>query len=205
MTYLPDQLQKTPGFELITCFAFLHPISEEIATFISGKSTYLSVKKGKFIRSTLDTKEKLYFIIRGCVRGFIKDEGQEITTWINGENHVVGSIRSLGLDQETEEHLQVIEDSLLIEIERQAIDEMYERFPEANIIGRKILERYYRDAEERAFLSRLPSAERRYRRFTRTRPELVGRIPMKYVASYLSMTLETLCRIRAKALQNPPL
>jgi|SRR5690606_37262940 len=204
MPYLSDQPKQISGIELIACFSSLYPISAEIATFISGKSTYLSVKKGKFIRSTLDTKEKLYFIIKGCVRGFIKDEGQEITTWINGENNIVGSLRNLGLDRETEEYLQVIEDSLLIEIERQAIDEMYERFPEANIIGRKILERYYRDAEERAFLSRLPSAERRCRRFVQTRPELVGRIPMKYIASYLGMTLETLCRIRAKALQNQP-
>src|SRR5690606_23861473 len=101
-----------------------------------------------------------------------------------------------------EELLQALEDSLLIEIERRAIDELYERFPETNIIGRKILECYYRDAEERAFLARLPSADRRYKRFVLTRPELLGRVPMKFIASYLSMTLETLCRIRAKMIQN---
>src|SRR5690606_34165918 len=132
-------------------------------------------------------EERLYFIVKGGVRGFIKVEGQEITNWTNGENNIVGNIQHLGLDNDTEEYLQVIEDSLLIVITRQSIDEMYARFPEANTIGRKILERYYRDADERAFLSRLPSAEKRYKRFLLKRPELVGRIPMKYIASYLGM------------------
>ena len=138
MTYLPDQLRETPGFELIACFDSIHPISTDIANFIQQKTTYLSVKKGKFIRSSLDKEEKLYFIVKGCVRGFIKDEGQEITTWINGENNIVGSIQNLGLAHATEEYLQVIEDSLLIVITRQSIDELYERFQEANVIGRKI-------------------------------------------------------------------
>jgi len=203
MEYLPNQLQGITGFELIACFHAIHPVSAEAAAFIRQKSTYLTVKKGRFIRNALDKEEKLYFIVKGCVRCFIKDEGREITTWINGENNIVGSIRNLGLDKEAEEYLQVIEDSILIEITRRSIDEIYERFHEANIIGRKILERYYRDAEERAFLSRLPSAEKRYRRLVLTRPELIGRIPMKYIASYLGMKLETLCRIRTKSLHTP--
>src|SRR5690606_40073092 len=63
----------------LACFHAIHPVSAEAAAFIRQKSTYLTVKKGRFIRSALDKEEKLYFIVKGCVRCFIKDEGREIT------------------------------------------------------------------------------------------------------------------------------
>ncbi len=56
-------------------------------------------------------------------------------------------------------------------------------------MARKVLEQNSKDAEERALLSRLPSAEKRYLRFLKTRPTLLGRIPLKYIASYLGMKL----------------
>jgi hypothetical protein len=37
---------------------------------------------------------------------------------------------------------------------------------------------------------------RRYKRLVDTRPNLANRIPLKYIASYLGITLETLSRIR---------
>ena len=202
MKYLMTPSHEVVNSEFISCLRAIHPVPEEALAIIHQKSSYLFVKKGKFIRSALDKEEKIYFIVKGCVRGFVKDDGMEITTWITNENNIVGSIRNLGCDVYTEEYLQVLEDSQLIQICRRDIEDMYESFPEANIIARKILEIHYRDAEERAFLSRLPSAQKRYNRFVLTRPELVGRVPIKYIASYLGMKLETLCRIRTKNLHT---
>ncbi len=187
------------AFQEITEFlGNIHPISAEAGAHLITQCSYFQVKKGKFLRSPIDHSETIYFIVKGLVRGFIKEDGQEITTWLNDEGNMVGSVRNLGLRIETEEYIQALEDSTLIGISQRALDEMYERFVEANIIGRKILERYYRDADERAFLCRLPSAEKRYRRFAATRPSLLGRVTLKYIASYLNMKVETLCRVKAK-------
>ncbi|MFD2966819.1 Crp/Fnr family transcriptional regulator [Sphingobacterium bambusae] len=187
------------AFQEITEFlSNIHPISVEAGAHLIAQCSYFQVKKGKFLRSPIDHSETIYFIVKGLIRGFIKEDGQEITTWLNDEGNMVGSVRNLGLRIETEEYIQALEDSTLIGISQQALDEMYERFVEANIIGRKLLERYYRDADERAFLCRLPSAEKRYRRFAATRPSLLGRVTLKYIASYLNMKVETLCRVKAK-------
>ena len=139
----------------------------------------------------------LFLILKGVVRAFIKEDGKEITTWINEENEIVGSIRSLGLDLPPEEYIQAIEKSLLIAIPYKSVEYMYETFTEANIIGRMILEDNYRGAEERAYICRVPSAEKKYQRFLATRPGLTNRISLKYIASYLNMTNETLSRVRA--------
>ena len=184
--------------EIIYFFDQIHPVSPDAAKFLLRNTNYVFVRKGKFLRSPIEQSDAIYFIVQGLMRGFIKDDGMEITTWINEEQNIVGSIRNLGLDHETDECLQALEDTLLIEISRASLEKLYDNFYEANIIGRKILERYYREAEERAYLCRLPSAEKRYRRFALTRPALIGRVSLKYLASYLGMKHETLCRVRAK-------
>ncbi len=79
---------------------------------------------------------------------------------------------------------------------------LYENFPEANIVGRKIYEKYYRDAEERAFIARLTEATSKYKHFIATKSQLLNRVPLKFIASYLGMTLETLSRIRSKLSQS---
>jgi len=78
------------------------------------------------------------------------------------------------------------------------MQEMYETFPEMNRVGRMLLEEYYAASEERVYIARLPNAQARYQHFINSRPELLNRIPLKYVASYLGITLETLSRLRAK-------
>ena len=61
-----------------------------------------------------------------------------------------------------------------------------------------LLEEYYAASEERVYIARLPNAGARYEHFINSRPELLNRISLKYVASYLGITLETLSRLRAK-------
>lgn len=192
------QFKTTDCKEIVHFFNKVHPVSPHAVDFLLENTRYVSIKKGKFLRSSADQTDVVFFIVKGLIRGFIKDDGLEITTWINEENNMVGSIRNLGLDYETDEYLQALEDSIVIEISRASLDHLYNHFYEANIIGRKILEMYYKDAEERAYLCRLPTVAKRYQRFVLTRPELVGRVSLRYLASYLGMKEETLCRVRAK-------
>jgi CRP-like cAMP-binding protein len=176
----------------------IHPVHKD-AIDLMDKETYpVTIQKGKFLMKPGNNGEIVYLILKGVIRAFIKEDGKEITTWINEENEIVGSIRSLGLHTHSDEYLQAIEDTSLIAIPYRMIEYMYDTFPEANIIGRKILEDSYRDAEERAYISRIPSAEKKYKRFIETRPQLINRVSLKYIASYLGMTLETLSRVRSR-------
>jgi len=77
---------------------------------------------------------------------------------------------------------------------------LYDKFPIANYVGRKMTEIYFLGATERAYISRLPTALKRYQRFLVSYPHLINRVPLKYIASFIGMRLETLSRIRKKAL-----
>ncbi|RYD80291.1 MAG: Crp/Fnr family transcriptional regulator [Sphingobacteriales bacterium] len=183
---------------LISVFKRFHPLNDEIENRINQHTFPVNYKKNKFIVSPVDRNKFLFLIVKGVVRGYIKDSKTEITTWIAKEGEVVGTIRNLWLEGDSEEYLQALEDVELIAIPHVLSEYLYENFPEANIVGRKMMELYYRSAEERAYLCRISSAEKRYKRFLVSFPDLIHRVSLKHVASFLAIRLETLSRIRAK-------
>lgn len=194
-----DRWKKYNNFSpLISIFKKFHPLNDEIEKRINQHTFPISYKKNKFLVSPVDRNKYLFLIVKGVVRGFVKDGSSEITTWIAKENEIVGTIRNLWVEGDSEEYLQALEDVELIAIPHVLSEYLYENFAEANIVGRKMMEIYYRSAEERAFLCRISSAEKRYKRFLVSFPDLINRVSLKYIASFLAIRLETLSRIRAK-------
>lgn len=183
---------------LISLFNRFHPINEEMEKRINQYTFPVTFKKNKFIISPVERNKFLFLIIKGVVRGYIKDGKAEITTWISKEGEIIGTIRNLWLKGDSDEYLQALEDVELISIPHVLTEYLYDNFPEANIIGRKMMELHYRSAEERAYLCRISSAEKRYKRFLLSFPDLIHRVSLKYIASFLAIRLETLSRIRAK-------
>ncbi|WP_052266439.1 Crp/Fnr family transcriptional regulator [Pedobacter kyungheensis] len=194
-----DRWKKYNNFSpLISIFKKFHPLNDEIERRINQHTFPVSYKKNKYLVSPVDRNKFLFLIVKGVVRGFIKDGTTEITTWIAKENEVVGTIRNLWVEGDSEEYLQALEDVDLIAIPHVLSEYLYENFTEANIVGRKMMEQYYRSAEERAYLCRISSAEKRYKRFLVSFPDLINRVSLKHIASFLAIRLETLSRIRAK-------
>ncbi|WP_029276415.1 Crp/Fnr family transcriptional regulator [Pedobacter borealis] len=194
-----DRWKKYNNFSpLISIFKKFHPLNDEIEKRINQHTFPISFKKNKYLVSPIDRNKFLFLIIKGVVRGFIKDGDNEITTWIAKENKIVGTIRNLWIDGDSDEYLQALEDVDLVAVPHVLSEYLYENFPEANIVGRKMMELYYRSAEERAYLCRISSAEKRYKRFLLSFPDLINRVSLKYIASFLAIRLETLSRIRAK-------
>ncbi|MCX2493112.1 Crp/Fnr family transcriptional regulator [Pedobacter sp. PF22-3] len=183
---------------LIAFFKNFNPLNEEIEKRINQHTFPVSYKKNKYLVSPGDPNKFLFLIVKGIVRGFIKDGDAEITTWISKEDEVVGTIRNLWVESDSEEYLQALEDVDLIAIPHVLSNYLFENFTEANIVGRKMMELYYRSAEERAYICRISSSEKRYKRFLTSFPDLINRVSLKYIASFLAIRLETLSRIRTR-------
>lgn len=176
----------------------IYPVNAEVMAFINEHSLARHVERGDYLLRAGEVCQHLYFIRKGAIRGYVKEGSKEITTWITAENEMVTSIRGLKSQQPSRENIQAIEPCDLVAVRYDALQQLYERSPEMNIVGRKLLEQYYSDAEERAYISRIPNAAKRYWYFLETKSNLANRIPLKYIASYLGMTIETLSRIRSR-------
>lgn len=183
---------------LLYVLTSVYPLPEEALLYIAQHTTRLSIQKGKHLVKHGEVCRHLYFIEKGVLRGYIPDNKREATTWITMENEIVTSIRGFHLQEPSLENIQALEDCELISFHYEDLQYLYSTYNEMNILGRLILQQYYRDAEERAYISRLSSATARYQHLIDTKPAIVSRVPLKYVASFLCMTLENLSRVRSK-------
>jgi CRP-like cAMP-binding protein len=189
---------STDIFLLTTVLNSFYPLSEGSELFLKKHVYERSFRKGKLLLRTGDICETVYFIKKGAVRGFIRSGKKDITTWITAENELVASIYAQDSMEPAMENMQAIEDCEMLALNYADLEEMYLHFPEFNVVIRKLLQKYYRDAEGRAFIARLTNAESKYQYFNAHHNHLVNRIPLKYVASFLGITLETLSRVRKK-------
>lgn len=183
---------------LVRSLCYFHPVSPEIAEYLTGRVTPCFFRKKKLLLKEGSICDHVYFIIKGAVRGYIKEGVRDVTTWITIENEMVTSISGLEIQAPSIENIQAIEDSELLAITYQDIEELYIRFPEFNIVIRKLLQHYYGDAERRAFIARLHSADNKYKHFLDRHSHLANRIPLTYIASFLGMRLETLSKVRKR-------
>lgn len=183
---------------LITVLNYFHPLSEGVMKFFKEHAYSVFFNKGELLLEAGQVCEHIYFIKKGVVRGFIKEGKKEITTWITAEGEMVSSILSFEVKGSAIENMQAIEDCDLLALTLADLQDVYEQFPEFNIVGRKLLQQYYSDAERRAYIARLTNAETKYKQFLHRYSHLGNRISLTYIASFLGITLETLSRVRRK-------
>lgn len=183
---------------LLMMLDYFHPLDETARQFMAKRLKPVRINRRKLLLREGEICQHIYFIKSGAVRGYVVEGAQDITTWITVENEMVTSIASLNEQAPCTENIQAIEDCELLTLTYDDLEELYRVSPSFNITGRKLLQRYYWDAEQRAFIARLTKAENKYRHFLNRHQHLANRIPLKFISSYLGMTLETLSRIRKK-------
>ncbi len=171
------------------------PLSAGLKSFLmkNVKSTLFS--KGELVCREGEQCTRLYVIKKGLVRGFFTSDDVDITTWISSDNEVFTSITGFFQNSPAKENIQCLEDTHCSYLE---YDDMYyclRNFPEFKDLNRKLLEEYYIHAENRAFMARIPNALKRWSYYLNTtNPEIIDRIPNKFLASLLVMRPETLSR-----------
>ncbi|MCX2575897.1 Crp/Fnr family transcriptional regulator [Pedobacter sandarakinus] len=187
---------------LISYLTLFNPLSNEFKTYLEEHCQQVNVRKNKYILSPIDNNNSIFFIVKGVARAFVKEDKKDISTRFSFENEFIEAIRNPNeVDIHSIEYLQAIEDCELIRIPYQNNDFIYSHFPESGIIARKLLTLFYHASSERSILSRIPSALGRYNRLLSSSID-ISRIPQRYLASYLGIRLETLSRIRNKAIDN---
>ncbi|WP_310558239.1 cyclic nucleotide-binding domain-containing protein [Flavobacterium sp.] len=187
---------------LLYVFNSVYPISAAAQTFIIENTYPMTVRKGKKLHRSGEICDMIYFVNKGAIRGCVQEDKKDITTWITVENELVASIHSFILQIPSIENMEAIEDSELLGMKHIDMHRLYAQELETNILARRIYEKYYADAEIRALTARLSNAELKYEYFLKTYQHLSNRIPLKYIASFLGMNLETLSRVRGKIRGN---
>jgi CRP-like cAMP-binding protein len=180
----------------ITYLQSLCPLSPNLIDFLSEKLRSSNLPKKATILKAGQISDRIYFIEEGSVRCFYKKDDKEVHTWFMSKGDVIISVKSFYTQTPSYEYIETLDACTLHYLSYKDLQHIYFTFPEFNFIGRVLTEQYYLKSEERLFAIRNHNSHERYLILKETNPNLIDKIPAKYIASYLGITEETLSRIK---------
>lgn len=183
--------------QLLQYFNQFHQLSKEAEQALIEISDELKVKKSTVIQDIGQTCKTIYFIKSGVARIYYFKEDTEITESFAFENSILARIESLFRNKPSRKAIQLLEDSELIAINANLLFKLYDKFPEIERLFRLIFESAYVDTVNRIETIQFHTAEERYKMLLNESADVIKRVPLKHIASYLGITPVSLSRIRA--------
>ncbi len=188
---------KYNHFFTIAFLNSIYPLSKPLNKFFSSVLISSKYKKGDYIVKKGEACDRIHIIRQGLVRGYFDHNNTEITTWVSVDNTLVTSISGYFKNAPALENIQCLEDTFTESLSFKDMHYALKNFSEMSHLNRILMEDYYLHAEYRAFMARIPTAKDRYEYYlTITDPEIIKRLPNKYLASLLNMRPETLSRLK---------
>lgn len=164
-----------------------------------SKITY---PKGYRVLEAGKTETNIFFLAQGIARGYFPAEGKEITFWIGKEGDTIVSLQSYVNNRQGYETIELMEESVLYVLKRNKLLELFQEDIHIANWGRKLAESEFLRTEERLIPLLFTTASERYKKILKDNPDLLQRIPLECLASYLGITPVSLSRIRAKIMKQ---
>lgn len=184
--------------ELLAYIRTIHSIPEQDINALETMSSHVSIRKNADLQPFGHTCRTIYFIVKGALRIYYYKDGVDITESFEFENSIVARVESLFSGRPSRKAIQAIEDTELIAINAVQLFAMYDTHPGLERLFRKIFEEAYVKSVNRIESLQFHTAEERYHNLLTEHPDVLLRVPLKHIASYLGITQVSLSRIRAK-------
>lgn len=181
---------------LFQYFSKFNPLSKEAEKAIAEISNIVTIKKNKDLQPIGHTCKTIYFIKKGVARIYYFKDGIDITERFFFENNIIARVESLFTGKPSRKAIQILEDAEIIAINSTQLFKLYDTYPEIERLFRKIFEAAYVETVNRIEGIQFHSAEERYNALLNEAPNVLMRVPLKYVASFLGITQVSLSRIR---------
>lgn len=154
--------------------------------------------KGSVLLTEGKICRKLYFLESGLLRYFVNRDGQDVTKYFTEPPYCFTSQRSLSQGLPAQESIASLAESTVWEMSREDAFRLLELSPSWNTFIRQLIQevQYYTEL----ILEDLQNctAEERYVRMMKEEDSLLGKVPLKHLASYLGIAPQSLSRIRKR-------
>ncbi|MHA4807669.1 Crp/Fnr family transcriptional regulator [Flavitalea flava] len=182
--------------------AYLDLTNEEFSSLTGMLEIRNFDKKEPLVRAG-EVENYLNFLVTGLARMYFIKGKTEVITHIARENELISSSASFLSGNPSPYIVEALEQTTFLSISRQNLEKLYHEIPRMERLGRMMTTYFYLQKEEWELESLRIDARERLIRFVEKNPDLMKRVPHKYLASYLNMKPETFSRLKNLPMKQP--
>jgi len=175
----------------------VYPLSADRLQHFTHMLEPVELKKGHLLFREGKTCRDLYFIEKGIARAYCSTGEADLTFWFGLEGDMLLSYNGYINNTAGYETIALLEDAQLYKVPVTELEHLYGTDIQFANWGRKLTEKELIQTEERFISRQFKTAAERYRALLQEAPQLLQRVQLGYIASYLGITQVTLSRIRA--------
>lgn len=175
----------------------IYPLPHTSKEVLKESISEVKFKKGRILLRANKIEKNIYFIKKGVARAYSNKDNDEITFWFGKEGDTIISMKSYIANQKGYENIELLEDCELYELKTKDLQRLFENDIHMANWGRRFAEQELVKTEERLISRQVRTATERYKELLKDNSDLIQRIQLGYIASYLGITQVSLSRIRA--------
>lgn len=171
-------------------------LTEEEFQKLASKLYPVSFEKKTKLVEIGEVSTVFYFVLKGISRRYFYRGKQEVITHIIKEGGMMGSVISFMTGEPSRYALETLEPVTALALSKKDLDELFDSDKRWDKFGRKIITAFFLQTENQILDNIRYTTKERFVNFMKQNPDLVMRVPQKYLASYLEIQPETFSRLK---------
>jgi len=181
--------------DLLTYFDRFNSISPSSREEMIKICSEINISKNSILQEIGATCKTIYYVKSGVARIYYYKDGNDITEHFSFDGNIIARVESLFTGRPSQKAIQVLEDSTIIAINAVQLFKLYDNHPDIERLFRLIFETEHVQTVKRLESLQFHTAMERYQALLKEK-DVIQRIPLKHIASYLGITQVSLSRIR---------
>lgn len=188
--------------KLISTLRSIIDLDAKEAAYVKLLFKEKSLKKGDYFLAEGQVCKQVGFIVKGLIRYYINDQGEDKVYAFGQENDFVCNNESFIPQIPSTKNIQALEDCEILQISYNDLQTLYKSIRQGERFGRLVIEQVFIQTLGDLSSFYVDTPEFRYEKFLRKHPDLQQRISQYHIASYVGVKPQSLSRIRKRIL-NP--
>jgi CRP-like cAMP-binding protein len=175
---------------------FIELSEAEFAQMLMPVIKIRNFAKKEILTQAGEVENYFNFILKGLIRKYYIKGNAEFNTQVSREGHIIHSQESFHSRQPSEYIVETIEPSSVVSINFQDLESVFAASKKMEHLGRLVITHtmVIKDRWQIQLVKMTP--RERFLNFVIRNPELMQRVPQKYLASYLNIKPETFSRFK---------
>jgi CRP-like cAMP-binding protein len=178
-------------------------LTPEDFSLLAEKIRVRSFEKRELLLRPGEVEQYMNFVIQGLCRMYFYKGRSEVILNLAKEKELISASSSFLSGAPSNYYIETLEPTTLLSITRDDLEKVYRQNSRIERLGREMITHFVLEKEEWEHACMRLDTRERFLQFVERNPELVQRVPQKYLASYLNMKPETFSRLKHLLKKRP--